>query len=524
VASSRQPVYLVGAGPGDPGLITRRGAELLRRADVVVYDGLVGGGVLELLRPDCERVYAGKKHSGSGVPLAQEEINELLVERARAGRCVVRLKGGDPFVFGRGAEEGRALARAGVAFEVVPGVSAAAAVPAYAGIPLTARGVSSTIAFATGHEAAGKPESDVEWEALARAGTIVLFMAVKTLHHCAERLIAAGKSPAAPAAVIYWGTTASQRCVTAPLGELAVAVESAGLKPPALVVIGEVVAMRAELAWFEERPLSGQRVLLTRGGGRADLYAAAIAELGAETITAALTRQVDPEPADTARARAAVRKIEEYDWVLFASAYAVERFFLLLDERGADARALAGARLACVGAATAAALAARGLRSDLTPERGDAAGLARAVLAVSTEPNGMRVLLPRAAEGRLEAATALTAAGAAVDAIALYRTVTAPADDVAVAHALELFARGAVSAAAFFAPSQVAALFALAGEESARETLRRCRAVVALGKTTQAALESRGVGVTALPEKPNAAALAAALAAATSSPDRPEEK
>jgi uroporphyrinogen III methyltransferase/synthase len=482
--------------------------------------------VLDLLPPTCERIYAGKKRAGSAPVLTQEEINALLIARARAGRRVVRLKGGDPFIFGRGAEEALALRGADIAFEVVPGVSAAAAVPAYAGIPLTARGVTSTIAFATGHEAGGKPDSDVDWEALSSAGTLVMFMAVKTLGVCTARLMAAGKPADTPAAAIYWGTTAAQRCVIAPLDQLAKAVERAGLKPPALIVVGEVVRMRDKLSWFEARPLAGVRVLLTRGGKPAMRYAAALAQMGAEPLTAALTRRIEPSETELNCARTTLSRLREYDWVLFASANAVECFFSLLAQQGADARALAGARLACVGEATAAALRARSLRPDLVPVRADARGLAEAVLSSSLEVRGMRVLMPRAAEGRLEGDELLRSAGASVDAISLYRTVSAHRTDPGVARALDQLSRGSIRAVVFFAPSQVAALFTLLGEGGAREQLIRCPAVLAIGKTTRAALEQYGVRVCADAGRPDPEALAGALCVALANPppaDREEK-
>ncbi|HUS67945.1 MAG TPA: uroporphyrinogen-III C-methyltransferase, partial [Kofleriaceae bacterium] len=350
-------VYLVGAGPGDPGLITRRGADLLARADVVVYDGLASPVLLRLAPPGCERVYAGKKRADGGEPMAQDAIERVLIDRARAGKRVVRLKGGDPFVFGRGAEEAGALSAAGVRFEVVPGVSAATAVAAYAGIPLTARGVASTVAFATGH-GADDASPAVDWPAVARADTIVLFMALATAGDCCARLVAAGRDAATPAAAIHWGTTASQRVVVSTLGALPDAIAAAGLRPPSLLVIGPVVALRASLGWFEGRPLAGARVLVTRAADQAERFAHAIAELGGDPLIAPLLRVVPTGDLERAEPPSA------YAWVVFTSANAVDATFAELDRRGLDARALAGVRLACVGGATDAALARRGLRAD----------------------------------------------------------------------------------------------------------------------------------------------------------------
>ncbi len=497
----RGVVYLVGAGPGDPGLVTQRGADLLARADVVVYDGLASPVLLRLAPDGCERIYAGKKRSPSGEPLAQREIEALLVERARAGKRVVRLKGGDPFVFGRGAEECAALAAAGIPFEVVPGVSAASAVPAYAGIPLTARGVASTVAFATGHEA--EPDA-VDWEAIARADTVVLFMALMTIEDSCARLMAAGRDPATPAAAIHWGTTAAQATVVATLGDLPRAV--AGLRPPALVVIGEVVRLRETIAWHERRALAGRRVLVTRSAGQAERVVRAVAELGGEPMVAPLTRMAPPS--DGAPLAAALGNLSAYRWLVFTSANAVDHLFAAMEACGLDARALASARLACVGKATAAALARHGLTADLVPAHGDAAGVARAVLERDPAPGA--VLIPRAERGREEAAQLLAAAGAAVDLVPVYRLEPAPPSDPAIAHALARLGAGEVDAVAFFAPSQVRALTALAGQAA----LARVEVLAAIGETTAAALRESGLDASVVASAPDGEALVARIAAA----------
>lgn len=511
-------VYLVGAGPGDPGLLTRRGADLVGRADVVVYDGLASPVLLGLVRPGCELVYAGKKHAPGGAgPLDQGSINVVLVDRARAGKQVVRLKGGDPFVFGRGAEECEVLAAAGIRFEIVPGVSAATAVAAYAGIPLTARGVASTVAFATGHEAQdgedgqGALAHPVDWAAIARADTVVLFMAVSTAAECCAHLLAAGRPPSTPAAAIHWGTTAAQRTVVATLADLPEAIRAAGLRPPALLVLGDVVRLRQRLSWFEDRPLSGARVLVTRAAEQADRFARALAELGAEPIHCPLVRLAPPEPVDAARLDDALDGLGRFAWVVFASANAVERFFAAMTARALDGRALAGVRLACVGAATAAALGRAGLRADLVPAHGDASGLARAV-AASGDLRGARVLVPRAAGGREEAIELLRAAGAEVEAVAVYRLAPVEADHPSVAASLARLRARQVRAAAFFAPSQVRALFDLLGAD-ARSILGAVPTLAAIGATTASALAARGLTARVVPPAPDAEALAAGIAA-----------
>jgi uroporphyrinogen III methyltransferase / synthase len=510
-------VYLVGAGPGDPGLITRRGADLVGRADVVVYDGLASPVLLRLARPGCELVYAGKKHTPAGEPpLAQEEIDRILVEHARAGKQVVRLKGGDPFVFGRGAEECEALAAAGVRFEIVPGVSAATAVSAYAGIPLTARGIASSVAYATGHEAGQTSTDDrtsaIDWKAIAGADTVVLFMALSTAADCCARLVAAGRDPATPAAAIHWGTTASQRTVVAALADLPSAIAATGLKPPALLVIGDVVRLRQRLSWFEDRPLAGARVLITRPIEQAERFSLALAELGAEPLHCPLTRIVDPPPDDAARLEASLAQLSRFAWIVFASANAVDRFFAALRDRRLDGRALAGVRIACVGQATAAALARQGLLADLVPRHGDAAGVARAIIDAG-DLTGARVLVPRADKGRDEAIELLRAAGAEVEAIAIYQLAAVEPSHPSVTRALARLRAGEMRAVAFFAPSQVRAMCQLLGERAV-EVLGRVPILAAIGATTAAALAACGLTAHVVPSSPDADVLAAEIAAA----------
>lgn len=507
-------VYLVGAGPGDPALLTRRGADVLRRAQVVVYDGLANAVLLNLAPPECERIYAGKKHAPTGQPpLSQAAINHLLVDRAAAGQRVVRLKGGDPFVFGRGAEECAALADAGLRFEIVPGVTSATAVGAYAGIPLTQRGKSSTVAFATGHEAAGKPDSDVDWQALARAGTCVLFMALRTAADCAKRLIDAGRDPQTPAAAIYWGTTASQRTVTAPLVELPAAIAAAALRPPVLIVVGDVVTSRPTLTWYEQRPLFGARVLITRGVDQARRFSHALSELGAEPVVAPVTRLRPPDAAGVAALGAAFDVLASYDWVVLTSANSVTRFFDELAARSLDARALGNARIACIGPATAAAARERGIFADAVPPRGDATGVAQAVIAAAGETiDGARVLFPRSAQGRDEALHLLRGAGATVDVAPVYSTEGVEADDPSIRYGISLLRANKIDCVAFFAPSQVRALFDLLGDDAAT-ILGGCDIIAAIGNTTGAAIERRGVAVHVVPSSPDPDVMATEIAA-----------
>jgi len=494
-------VYLIGAGPGDPGLITVKGLERLKAADVVVYDYLANPALLEDLAPEVERIYVGKRHDDA--LKTQDEINALLVDRARQGRTVARLKGGDPFIFGRGGEEARALAQAGVPFEVVPGVTAATAVAAYAGIPLTHRGLNATVTFVTGRETPGRGETLVRWDELARAGgTLVFFMGVKSLPDITARLIAAGRAPDTPAAVIHWGTLPNQRTVAAPLSDLARAVAEAGVEPPALTVVGEVVALRPEINWFESMPLFGRRVLVTRAVGQRGRLARLLSERGAEVVAVPTIRVVPPE--DAGPVDAALSDLETFDWVVLTSANGVAAFFERLSADGRDSRALAGRMIAVVGAETARALAAHGVTADLVPEDAHAEGLAAAMAKAGVR--GSRVLLAQAAGAREVLGERLGEAGAEVTAAALYRTVVAEPD----AAALAALGSGPLHYATFTSASTVRNLQEILGPEGFLKTLAGAR-VVAIGPVTARAARDAGLTVHLQPDDPAVAALVAAI-------------
>ena len=403
-------VYLVGAGPGDPGLLTARALELLARADVVLHDRLIPAEALSGVRPAAQLVYVGKEPGATSVP--QEEIGARLVSEARAGRTVVRLKGGDPFVFGRGGEEAQALRAAGVDYEVVPGVTAGLAAPAYAGIPVTHRERSSAVALVTAHEDPDKEESALDWAALAAfPGTLVLYMGVGRLAAVAERLIAGGRAADEPAAVVERGTLPGQRVVSAPLGELARRVEEAGVRPPAVTVIGAVTALRDELAWRERRPLHGVRVAVTRARAQASELARRFQDLGAEVVEAPAIRIV-PLPGDAP-------DLEPYDLLCLTSPNGVRLLFERLAAAGRDARALAGLTVAAIGPGTAAALADHGVRADVVPERSVAEGLLEALADTPVR----RALVARAREARDVLPDGLRDRGAEVDVLDLYETV-----------------------------------------------------------------------------------------------------
>ena len=410
-------VYLVGAGPGDPGLLTVRGAELLRRADVVVYDRLASPALLALAPPDAELIAAGK--SPGDVDLTQDETNQVLVEQGRRANCVVRLKGGDPFVFGRGGEEAEALAAAGVPFEIVPGITSAIGAAAYAGVPVTHRGVSTHFTVVTGHEDPAKNRTDVDWDALARAGgTLVILMGAGRIGDIAQLLIDGGRSPDTPVAAVRNGTRPDQTTVRATLATIG----DVGVRAPSAIVVGEVAAL--DLSWFEARPLFGRSVVVTRAREQASELRVRLEELGAEVLE---LPAIAIAPIDFS-----VPDLAAYEWLVFTSANGVRAFFDDgLTPAGLDARAVAGVKVAVIGPGTARELATHGLRPDLVPERFVAESLLDAFPAPSTD--GARVLLARAETARDVLPDGLTERGYAVDVLPVYRTVRATPDPALLA-------------------------------------------------------------------------------------------
>jgi uroporphyrinogen III methyltransferase / synthase len=420
-------VYLVGAGPGDPGLMTARSLELIAGADVIYYDRLIPDGSLDGARADAELIYVGKQPGVPSVP--QAEIGERLIEAAKAGRSVVRLKGGDPFVFGRGAEEGEALRAAGVEFEVVPGVTAGVAATAYAGIPVTHRDDASAVAFVTGHEDPEKPETALDWPALASfPGTLVFYMGVKRLGENAAALIDGGRDSEEPAAAIERGTWPRQRTVVATLGTIAATVEREAIKAPALIVIGDVAARREAIAWLERRPLHGRTVVVTRARAQASGLATTLRSLGATVVELPAIRIESRIESEEARAAAAA--IGDYDLVCLTSPNGVKLLFEALAEAGTDARALAGSTVAAIGPGTARELRAHGIAADVIPERFVAEALVEVLEDV--EVKGKKVLVARAAEARDVLPDALRERGAEVDVVAMYETVREAPDDAAI--------------------------------------------------------------------------------------------
>ncbi len=479
-------MYLVGAGPGDPGLLTVRGRELLAMCDTIVYDALVNPVLVDDSwigrTSEAEKIFVGKR--GGAPSMEQDAITALLLELARAGKRVVRLKGGDPMVFGRGGEEAIALADAGLEFEVVPGITAGVAAPAYAGIPVTHRGVSTSVTFITGHEDPGKDKDQTDWAALARAGgTLVLYMGVSRLTKIASALIDGGRSPHTPAAIIEWGTYPRQRTVTATLATLAERAAREKVIAPSIAIVGDVVKLRDEMSWFDRRPLFGRTIVVTRAREQASQLRTALEIAGATVIEAPAIRI---EPLDQAPLRRALGEIATYGWLVVTSRNTVDLLWAALRELGLDARALAAAKLCAVGPATAAALLARGLAVDVIPDRYVAEGVIEK-LRERRDVRNTRVLFARAAGARELLPAALRDMGATVTEVEIYRAVPDLSGLGALGDALDA---GTVDLVTFTSASTVRHFVDALGAERAR----RVRGA-SIGPVTSDAARALGVPV-----------------------------
>lgn len=486
-------VFLVGAGPGDPGLLTLKGRDCLGAADVVIYDHLANPALLALARSDAELIYAGKQ--GGRHFKSQSEINALIVRKAREGCVVVRLKGGDPFVFGRGGEEAVELARAGIGFEVVPGVTSAVAVPAYAGIPLTHRGITATVAFVTGHEDPRKEHSDIEWSKLATgAGTLVFLMGVGNLEQIAARLIRHGRPKDTPTAVIERGTSAAQRTVTGPLERIGRLAREHAVRPPAIIVVGGVVSLRNQLRWFESRPLFGRRIIITRAREQASGFRERLSALGAECVEFP-TIQVVPPPSWEALDRA-VEHLQCYQWLLFTSVNGVRFFHQRLRVQGKDARALHPLRVGAIGPKTAQACEAWGVIPDLVPGEYRAEAVVAAL--GETRLEGVRILLPRAAGAREVLPRELARRGARVDVVTAYETVKPREDADRVRQWLET---GKIDMITFTSSSTVTHFCEMFGADAQKvpEWLSGV-AVACIGPVTAETARKKGLEVTLVPQ------------------------
>jgi uroporphyrinogen III methyltransferase/synthase len=501
-------VVLVGAGPGDPGLLTLHGQRWLRAAHVVVHDELVHRRVLEHVRPDAELIAVGRPHDDPR-RLGQGDIEAVLVARARDGKLVVRLKNGDPFLFGRGAEETKALREAGIPFEIVPGVTSALAVPAYAGIPATHRDHTSLITIATGHQklSPGGPPGPppLPWESLAKqGGTLVFLMAVRHLEAVLAALAEHGLDPATPAAAIQQGTIGSQRTVTGTVATLAPLVRAARLRAPAVIVVGSVVALREQVAWYESRPLIGRRIVVTRPRQQSGEFARQLEAHGAEVIVVP-TIAIVPAP-DAARFDVAVAAAADYDWIVFTSANGVRAFFERFAVQRRDVRVLANARLAAIGPETAAELERRMLHPAVVPAEYRAEGL---LDALGDDVRGRRILLPRAAGAREILPETLAARGAQVDEVIAYEAVVPPDADVDGLRAA--IAAGTIDAITFTSSSTVRNFVTLLGDDGLRSLAASRTAIACIGPITAATAREHGLAVHVCPTAYTTPALAAAL-------------
>ena len=494
-------VYLVGAGPGDPGLLTLRARELLARADVVIYDRLASPRIMEFVNPRAEKIYVGKR---IGRHVAnQHEINDLIVEKAREGKEVVRLKGGDPFIFGRGGEEAQILAGQGLAFEIVPGVTSAIAVPAYAGIPLTHRSFTASVAFITGHRRFDTREAPVDWDGIAKGvGTLVFLMGMSNLPNITENLMKFGRSPDTPVAVIRWGTTPLQESIVGTLADIAEKVREKHFKPPAVIVVGHVCSVREDINWFERQPLLGKKVLVTRTRQQASTLVRLLERKGAGCIECPTieVRMVD----DTSILDSAINSMEEYDWVIFSSTNAVKFFFSRIDQMGKDIRALGRTRIAAVGSSTADALHQLHLKVDAVPDDFRAEGLLKYFQ--TEDMKGKRVLIPRAVAARKILPEGLGHMGAEVTIAPTYETISpkiAP-------QTLELLEEEEIDVVTFTSSSTVKNFYKTVPEKVINRIKSRAK-VACIGPVTAKTARNMGLHVDIIPGASTVPALVDAI-------------
>lgn len=489
-------VYLVGAGPGDPGLITVRGRYLLEKAEVLVYDYLASKKLLKHVPKDCLLIYAGKR-GGVKHTHTQEEINQMLVDHAKSGKVVVRLKGGDPFIFGRGGEEVQELYKAGVNFEVVPGVTSATAAATYAGIPITHRDFTASVAFLTGHEDPTKEDSNIDWSKLATgAGTLVVYMGIKNLPIIVKNLLKHGRDPKTPVAVVRWASTPEQRSVVGTLETIADVVRDAEITPPSLIIVGEVVSLKESVDWFEKRPLFGRKIIVTRTREQASELMAGLEESGANCIeysTINITPVDNYEVLD-----GELERLNEYHWILFTSLNGVKYFFERLFEKGMDARDLKGPDIGVVGKSTADYLLQYGLNADLIPSVFTGEGLAESLLDQGIE--GRNILIPRAQQAREILPETLRGAGAQVTVAPVYQNVPPVGRKEALREDLEA---GNVDMLTFTSSSTVRNFLTMVDAESEEELLSLLGGVkiAAIGPITAKTVTDNGLQVDIQPEE-----------------------
>ncbi len=493
-------VYLVGVGPGDPGLITIKAIEKIKGSDVLVYDYLANKKFLEYAKDGAEVIYVGKR--GGCHTLPQDEINEVLIQKAREGKVVARVKGGDPFIFGRGGEEAEALAEAGIPFEVVPGVTAGIAAPAYAGIPITHRDFTTTATFITGHEDPTKAESNLYWDRIATGvGTIVFFMGVANLEQNMKKLMENGRDPETPVALIRWGTTPEQETLVGTVANIAEKAKVANFKPPAVTVVGGVVSLREKLKWFDTRPLFGKRIVVTRAREQASDFAEILEREGACVVEFPTIRIVPPaswDPIDSA-----IERLDSYHWAIFTSVNGVKYFIERLKANGRDVRDLKGIKLCAIGPKTASEIEELGLRLDFVPKEYRAEGILEGL----GDVKGMRILIPRAEVAREILPDELVRMGAAVDVVTAYKTVRpeGKTEDM-----MDLFKQSKIDAVTFASSSTVTNFLQMFDEGVGIRFLKDVK-VASIGPITAETARKYGIETSIMPKNYTIPALAEAI-------------
>lgn len=496
-------VYLVGAGPGEPGLMTIKGLEAIKEADCVIYDFLANSRLLEHAKPGTETIYVGKK--GSLKTISQDEINRLIIKKAKSGKTVVRLKGGDPFIFGRGAEEAEELVAEGVPFEVIPGVTSAIAAPAYAGIPLTHRDLSSSVTFVTGQENPLKEGTSINWKGLPSGkGTLVFLMGWKNLPLITKKLIGNGWAPSTPVALIRWGTLTKQKSVVGTLDNIVAIGEGAGIKPPTVTVVGDVVKLRERLNWFETKPLFGKRVLVTRALEQSGDFTGVLERYGAEPVTFP-TIKTRPMAGSSGLDKA-IKRLSSYDWAIFTSVNGVKYFFERLKALGLDLRELKGVKICAIGPMTGKAVEAHGIRVDLTPKEYRAESLIEALGKRGIK--GKRFILPRALKAREVLPVDIKRLGGKIDVVPAYKTVR-PTKEAGELRRMLL--EGGVDCITFTSSSTVTNFAAMFRKAELPGLVRSVR-IACIGPITAETAKGYGLTVDIMPKAYTIAALTEAMA------------
>lgn len=500
-------VYLVGAGPGDARLITLKGLDCIEKGDVIVYDRLANPSLLKKMKPGAEKVYVGKRTDRH--TMKQEDINQLLVDLALTGKTVVRLKGGDPTIFGRVGEEAELLRKNGIPYEIVPGITAAISVPAYAGIPVTHRDMASSLSIITGHESPDKLDLSIHWEKITNAtGTLVFMMGVAKIGYISKQLIHYGRPPETPVALVRWGTRAEQETLTGTLADIEQKVLAADFKPPAVIVVGEVVNQREQLKWAESLPLFGKRILVTRTRSQASNLVRGIEDLGGEPYEFPVIDIAMPQSASLTQTDVALANLEPYDWVFFTSVNGVEYFFKHLERLGKDIRALYKARICAVGPATKEALRERGIASEELPGRFQAEGLLESF--GSALQAGQQVLLPRGDLARAWLPEVLREKGLSVTEAVMYETVPVGDDDDEL---LKLLEEGGVHAVTFTSSSTVTNLLSALSRMGIADPVKALQgsAIACIGPVTAKTATEAGLQVSILAEEATIDSLLEAL-------------